>query len=349
MTSKHKNRQEKALSTSDKWSPRLAEFKTSDNPRAVFEILVTIVPLGLLWVAMYKLLQHGSFFSYVAASLVLVVQAGLIVRLFTLQHDCGHGSLFTSKKVNDWVGRVLGIFTYTPYDYWRRLHAGHHATSGDLDRRGMGDIDTLTIDEYRALGLAQKFVYRVYRNPFILFIIGPAYLFLFRHRVPVGAMRDGSGPWISAMGTNIGILLVALFAISFVGLKMFLLVQIPIITLGAAIGVWLFYVQHQFDDTYWDTRPEWSHEHAALHGSSFYDLPKPLMWMTGNIGIHHVHHLSSRIPFYKLPKVLKAYPELKEIGRLSMWESLKCVHLALWDDKARKLISFREARQVPTT
>jgi len=305
------------LSTSKNWSSRLNEFKKSDNPRAVF-------------------------LAYVVQ---LLLAAGMIIRLFILQHDCGHGSLFSSKKTNDRVGRVLGVFTYTPYSYWRYLHAAHHSTNGDLDRRGLGDIDTYTVSEYNELSTLKKLQYRIYRNPFVMFVIGPFYMFILRHRLPICLMHDRTA-WISAMTTNVAILVVALALISVVGLKTFLLIQIPVVTLGAAIGVWLFYVQHQYESTYWDKKPEWNHENAALQGSSYYDLPQPFMWITGNIGIHHVHHLSSRIPFYKLPKVLKTHPELKEIGRLKFVESLKCIHLALWDDAARQLISFKDARQL---
>lgn len=337
----------KALSTSKNWSSRLGEFKKSDNPRAAFEIAVTVVPLVILWFALWKSLQANSFAGYVSYALLLIVAGGMIVRLFILQHDCGHGSLFSSKKVNDWVGRVLGIFSYTPYAYWRYMHAAHHAGSGDLDRRGLGDIDTLTLSEYNALGSIKKLQYRFYRNPFILFLVGPFYMFVLRHRLPICLMKDQTA-WKSVMGTNVGIFLVAIVLSSLVGFKTFLLIQIPIVTVGAAIGVWLFYVQHQFDETYWETRPEWTHEQAALHGSSFYDLPKPFMWLTGNIGIHHVHHLSSRIPFYKLPTVLKAHPELKNVSRLKFVESLKCIRLALWDEASRRLISFKEAGQLTT-
>ncbi len=333
-----------ALSTSKNWSSRLAEFKSADNPRALLEIVVTVVPLAILWFAMWKVLQTGTFIGVLAYFGLLALAGGMVVRLFILQHDCGHGSLFSSKPINDWVGRVLGVFTYTPYDYWRFLHAAHHASSGDLDRRGLGDIDTLTLTEYNELSSFKKALYRLYRHPFVLFAIGPAYMFLLRHRLPICLMTKRDA-WVSTMVTNLAIVAISLLLIYAVGLKYFLLIQIPVIVVGAAIGVWLFYVQHQFDETYWDTRPEWKHEHAALHGSSYYDLPKPIMWITGNIGIHHVHHLSSRIPFYKLPKVLKAHPELKEIGRLSFLESFKCVRLALWDDATRRLISFKEANR----
>lgn len=330
---------------SNKWSTRLAPFKTADNTQAVLEILMTIVPFMGLWVVLWSLLQSASWLGYIAFVLLLFPAGGFMVRMFILQHDCGHGSMFSSKSANDWVGRLLGVFTFTPYDYWRRLHAGHHATSGDLDRRGMGDIDTLTLTEYQAKSTTGKFVYRLYRNPFVMFGLGPAYMFLLRHRLPVGAMKEGLAGWVSTLATNAGILLVSLLMIKFAGLSAFFLIHIPVVVLGASIGVWLFYVQHQYEETYWDKRPDWTHEHAALHGSSFYDLPKPIMWITGYIGIHHVHHLSSRIPFYKLPKVIEAHPELKDISRLKFWESLNCVRLALWDENAKRLVSFRDAHR----
>ena len=331
---------------SQKWSRKLAAYKTADNGRATLECIATIVPLIALWFVLWKLLQYGSALAVVGYLLLLLPASGLMVRLFILQHDCGHGSMFSSKAANDWFGRLLGVCTFTPYDYWRRLHAGHHATSGDLERRGMGDIDTLTVTEYQEMTPGRKLLYRLYRNPFVMFGLGPAYMFLLRHRIPVGAMKEGLAGWISTLATNAGILIAAIVLINTAGLSAFLLIQIPLVVLSASIGVWLFYVQHQYESTYWDARPDWTHEHAALHGSSFYDLPKPIMWLTGNIGIHHVHHLSSRIPFYKLPTVIKAHPELKEIGRLKFLESLRCVKLALWDENTRRLITFREARHL---
>jgi omega-6 fatty acid desaturase (delta-12 desaturase) len=241
----------------------------------------------------------------------------------------------------------MGILTLTPYEHWRHAHALHHAGSGNLDRRGIGDIDTLTVNEYQALSSVGRLKYRLYRHPLVMFCIGPAYLFVFRHRLPVGAMTRGIGPWFSALGTNLGI--VALFAalIWMVGWADFLAIQIPVVITGASIGVWLFYVQHQFDETHWERTAEWDRGTAALHGSSFYDLPRPLMWMTGNIGIHHVHHLSCAIAFHRLPQVLKDHPELKQIGHLTLWESIKCVRLTLWDEANRRLISFRELHSLP--
>ncbi len=300
-----------------------------------------MVPFIAGWFAVWALLQ----ISIVLALLAAIPVAGFMVRLFMIQHDCGHGGMFTSRLANDWVGRVMGVFTLTPYDYWRHSHALHHAGSGNLDRRGMGDIDTLTIAEYGALGWLGRLRYKLYRHPLVMFGLGPSYLFLLRHRLPFGAFRKGPMPWLSSLGTNFGIAAAAGVLMYLLGITAFLLVHLPIVMIGASIGVWLFYVQHQFDHTHWERSGVWKHETAALHGSSYYDLPKPLMWVTGNIGIHHLHHLSSRIPFHKLPRVLKDHPELSDIGRLSLWESLKCVRLTLWDEEEKRLVSFREGTQ----
>lgn len=323
------------------WPLRLAPYRQSNNWRATFEIAVTALPFIIFWLAMWALLQVSMMLALLAA----IPAAGLMVRLFMIQHDCGHGALFSSRRANDWIGRVIGVLTLTPYDYWRHSHALHHAGSGNLDRRGMGDIDTLTIREYLALGTLGRLRYRLYRHPVVMFGLGPAYLFFFRHRLPFGAMTLGRMPWLSTLLTNLGIAAVSALLIYGVGLAAFLLIQIPIVMIGASIGVWLFYVQHQFEKTYWEHNPEWVHQVAALHGSSYYDLPRPLMWITGNIGIHHLHHLSSRIPFYRLPQVVSDYPELKQIGRLTLWQSIKCVRLTLWDEDTKQLVSFREARR----
>jgi omega-6 fatty acid desaturase (delta-12 desaturase) len=273
-----------------------------------------------------------------------VVAAGFLLRLFMIQHDCGHGSFFRQRLANDWVGRVLGVLTLTPYDFWRQTHAAHHASSGNLDRRGVGDIDTLTVNEYRERSIWGRLAYRLYRHPVIMFGIGPTYLFVLRHRLPIGLMRDGWRPWVSVMATNLGIAAIAALLIWLVGVGTFLLVHLPIMLLAASVGVWLFYVQHQFEDTSWENDAEWSIQNAALHGSSFYELPAVLRWFTANIGMHHVHHLSSRIPYYRLPRALRDHPELGNISKLTLLESFRCVRLALWDENRRRLVSFREAR-----
>jgi omega-6 fatty acid desaturase (delta-12 desaturase) len=231
----------------------------------------------------------------------------------------------------------------TPYRFWQRAHALHHASSGNLDRRGIGDIETLTVREYQALTHLGRLRYRLYRHPLVTFGLGPAYLFLLRHRIPAGQARDGWRPWFSTMATNAMVLGIAAVLIWFLGLKAFLLVHLPIVLLAASAGVWLFYVQHQFEHTSWSHNGEWDRHEAALHGSSHYDLPAVLRWFTANIGVHHVHHLCSGIPYYRLPRTLRDYPELRDIGRLTLLESFGCVRLVLWDEVRRRLVSFREA------
>jgi acyl-lipid omega-6 desaturase (Delta-12 desaturase) len=321
------------------WASRLAPYRQSDDRRASFEIVLTLALFAACWFFTYQAMLISGWLL----APMIVVSGGFLVRLFMLQHDCGHLSMFTSKSTNDWVGRALGILTITPYDYWRHSHAMHHAGSGNLDRRGMGDIKTLTLAEYEALGFWGRLAYRAYRNPIVLFVIGPVYVFMFNQRMPPDCIRQGRSSWMSVLWTNVAIAFLVAALIYLVGWKAFMIVHLPIVAAAASMGVWLFYVQHQFDETHWETNPHWSHEHAALHGSSYYDLPAPLMWLTGNIGIHHLHHLSSRIPFYRLPHVLRDFPELKEVGRLTLWQSFKCVNLVLWDEASKKLVSFREA------
>ncbi|MCA3573526.1 MAG: fatty acid desaturase, partial [Aestuariivirga sp.] len=271
-----------------------------------------------------------------------------VVRLFMIQHDCGHNAFFYSRRANDWTGRILGVLTLTPYDFWRHSHALHHAGSGNLERRGIGDIDTLTVQEYLARGRWGRIRYRLYRHPLVMFGLGPSYLFMLQHRLPLGAMRRGAMPWLSTILTNLGIAALVLLLVQVTGFSTFLLVHLPIVIGAASIGVWLFYVQHQFEQTYWEKDADWSHPDAALHGSSFYDLPRPMMWLTGNIGIHHLHHLSSRIPFYRLPDVLADYPQLRGIGRLGLRESFGCVRLTLWDSDEKRMISFADLKHLST-
>lgn len=319
----------------------LAPYREPSGVRSLFELAVTAVPFLLIWGLIWAAVESG----YWIGLLLAVPAAGFLVRLFLIQHDCGHGAFFSHRLVNDWVGRVLGVLTLTPYDYWRHSHAMHHATSGNLDHRGIGDIDTLTVDEFQARPLWRQRLYRLYRHPLVMFGIGPAYLFLVRHRLPMGLMRSGWRPWVSAMATNAAIAILVGATIWLVGLGPFLLVHLPITLLAAAMGVWLFYVQHQFEHTFWEHDGDWSFHEAALHGSSHYDLPPVLRWFTANIGVHHVHHLSSRIPYYRLPEVLRARPELHNVGRLTLIESLRSVRLVLWDKRKRRLVSFREALQ----
>jgi omega-6 fatty acid desaturase (delta-12 desaturase) len=318
----------------------LTIYRAPNHARSMAELAITALPLAALWMAAWFTFWLGYAW---ATPFIAVPAAGFLVRLFMIQHDCGHSTFFSRRLANDWVGRVIGVLTLTPYDFWRRTHAIHHASAGNLDRRGIGDVDTLTVREYRALSRWGRLKYRLYRHPLVMFGVGPAYLFLLQHRLPVGLMRNGWQPWISTMATNLAIALVIAVLVWFVGIKAFLLGHLPITLLAAAAGVWLFYVQHQFEHTTWERDGAWSLHEAALRGSSHYDLPALLRWLTANIGVHHVHHLCSRIPYYRLPRVLRDHPELRDIGRLTLRESLRCVPLALWDEERNRLVSFREA------
>jgi len=323
------------------WTQILLRYREPSHLRSIIELGISLAPLAALWALMWLAYSFGFWWLTL---LLAVPAAGFLVRLFMIQHDCGHGAFFRHRLANDWIGRALGVLTLTPYDFWRRSHAIHHATSGNLARRGIGDVDTLTVREYLALSRWGRLAYRLYRHPAVMFGVGPAYLFVLRHRFPVGLMRGGREAWLSAMGTNAAIAIIVATLIWLIGVGPFLLVHGPIMLLAAAMGVWLFYVQHQFEHTLWADDETWDLHDAALHGSSYYVLPGILRWFTANIGIHHVHHLCSRIPYYRLPRVMRENPELGGIGRLTLWDSIKCVRLVLWDESHKKLVSFREMR-----
>lgn len=327
------------------WARILARYRNPSPARSIVELIITAVPLVLIWVLMWAALDVG----YWLCLLLAVPAAGFLVRLFMIQHDCGHGAFFHRRLANDWVGRVIGVVTLTPYDFWRHMHAVHHATSGHLDRRGIGDVDTLTVREYLALSRWGRLRYRLYRHPLVMFGVGPAYLFVLRQRLPIGLPHSTWQSWLSTMATNAAIAITAAALIWLIGVGPFLLVHLPIMLLAASIGVWLFYIQHQFGDTFWARDPHWSFDEASLHGSSYYDLPGILRWFTANIGVHHVHHLSSRIPYYRLSDVLRDHPTLAATGRLTLLQSLQCVRMVLWDEMQNRLISFRELRAVAAT
>jgi len=269
-----------------------------------------------------------------------------LVRLFMIQHDCGHGSFFRSRWLNTWVGRSIGVLTLTPYDVWRQTHAIHHASTGNLDRRGVGDMPTLTVSEYSEKSWINRFLYRLVRNPLILFGIVPFYSFFLQSRLPVGLMRAGWRYWASAMGTNVAIIAGAGGLYLLGGAQLLLFVALPTIMLAASIGMWLFYVQHQFEETYWDHEADWAVQEAAFHGSSHYVLPPVLRWLSANIGVHHVHHMASRIPFYRLDEVIRDHAALADVHRITLRESLHCARLNLWDEQNRRLVSFAEARRM---
>ena len=326
--------------TPRQWATLLAPYREPLLGRSLIELAATAVPFFLLWAAAWFSLGWSVWLS-----LLLSVPAALfLVRLFMIQHDCGHGSFFRRRPANDWLGRCIAVLTLTPYGDWRQPHPLHHAPSGHLDKRGIGDIDTLTVDEFARLPRRQRLAYRLMRHPLVMFGLAPLYLFLLRHRLPNRPTRASREAWRSAMSANVAIVALVTAMILLLGARDFLLVQLPITLLASTIGVWLFYVQHQFEHTRWDRDGGWSVHAGALHGSSHYDLPQPLRWLTANIGVHHVHHLSSRIPSYRLGEVLRDHPELRHIGRLTLAQSFGCLKLALWDEKARRLVSFREAR-----
>jgi len=323
------------------WARILGRYRKPSCARSIIEIAITFAPLSALWTLAWATLYLGHWWL---SLLLAIPAAGFLVRLFMIQHDCGHGSFFDNRLANDWVGRVIGVLTLTPYDFWRRTHAMHHASSGHLGRRGLGDVDTLTVREYVALSFWGRLCYRAYRHPGVMFGIGPAYLFILKHRLPLGLLREGWQPWLSTMATNFAIAVIVAGLIRLIGIGPFLLVHLPIMLLAGSVGVWLFYVQHQFEKTFWAHEGEWTFQEAALHGSSHYDLPAILRWFTANIGMHHVHHLASRIPYYRLPRVLRDYPELRDVSRLTLLRSFCCVRLVLWDESRQRLISFREMR-----
>jgi len=315
------------------------QYRAPNTKTAVTQILTTVLPFGVLLGAMYASLSI-SYWITLALSLPA---AGLIIRFFIIQHDCGHGSFFASKMANDTVGRLASILTLTPYAYWQRAHALHHATSANLDRRGFGDIDTLTISEYRALPLYRRIGYRIYRNPFFMTFVGGPLHFLVIQRLPFTVQRPSPKLTASVLLLDLAIVLFYGGIAFLMGWADFVLMFAPIVVLSSAAGVWLFYVQHQFEETHWSRDGVWDRKTAAVLGSSYYQLPKVLNWFTGDIGLHHIHHLCSHIPNYRLQECMAALPELASINRLTVWESLKCARLALWDEANKRMVSFSAA------
>lgn len=316
-----------------------AHYRKPDTWKAVAQIVTTTLPFLVLFAGMYLSLDYSYWITLALA----VPTAGLLIRFFIIQHDCGHGSFFASKTANDITGRIVSVLTLTPYAYWRRAHALHHASSANLDRRGIGDISTLTVDEYRALPLLKRIGYRIYRNPFFLTMVGGVLHFLVIQRLPFTVQRQSGQMTRSVLLLNLAIVAVYGSLVYVLGWTDFLMLFAPVVLLSSAAGVWLFYIQHQFEETHWSNEGEWDRKTAAVLGSSYYDLPKVLDWFTGNIGLHHIHHLCSQIPNYRLQECMAALPELATINRLTIWESLKCANLALWDEKSKRLVSFASA------
>ena len=322
-----------------RWREVVARYQAPSIPRSVIQLVNTLGPLTLTFIAMYFAMKV----SYLLTLVLAVVAAGFLIRTFIIMHDCGHGSFFKSRRANDIVGFITGVLTLTPYSQWRRDHAIHHATSGDLEERGHGDVTTLTVKEYLALSRWGRLKYRVYRNAAIMLVIGPIWLMFIKHRVHT---KDTAGKReiIGVYTTNAAIVLLFVLTSLFIGPVKVAAIYFPAMFLAGAFGVWLFYVQHQFEDTYWAEGKEWDYATAAVEGSSFYRLPRVLNWFTGNIGFHHVHHLSPKIPNYLLRKAHEENPLFGRAKVLTMAESIRTFSLKLWDEESRRLIGWRDLK-----
>ena len=321
------------------WKQIVAKYQKPCVRRAVWQVVNTLVPYVGLWVLMYFCMSISWWLTVPLA----VLAAGFLVRVFIIFHDCGHGSFFKSRSANDILGFVAGVLTFTPYSQWRWEHALHHSTSGDLDRRGTGDVWTLTVQEYLESSRWQRFSYRLARNPVILFLIAPLFLFLVKYRFTVP--KTSVSERLSVHATNVALAGMILGMSAIFGWKAYLLLQLIVIAVAGSVGVWLFYVQHQFEGAYWERAEKWDYTTAALQGSSFYKLPWILQWFSGNIGFHHIHHLSARIPNYHLEKCHKAEPLFQTVKPVTLLGSFKSFTFRLWDEQRRKLVGYGALRQ----
>jgi acyl-lipid omega-6 desaturase (Delta-12 desaturase) len=320
-----------------RWQDIVARYAHPDLRRSVWMSINTLVPFFGLWILMILSVRV----SYLLTLLLAFPTAGFMMRTFIIFHDCGHGSFFKSRKANDLMGIFTGIINFTPYYRWRHEHAIHHATAGDLDRRGVGDVYTMTVQEYMEAPWWKKFGYRVFRNPIAMFLFGPMIIFVFVQRIP--SPNLGKRELASVWWTNLALLLIVGGLCWLIGWQTYLLVQVPVMILGAGAGVWMFYVQHNFDPTYWDRNEEWEFAKAGLDGSSFYKLPRILQWFTGNIGFHHIHHLSPKIPNYRLPKCYEEN-EMFHVKPMTLGFSLKSLRLRLWDEERRMMVGWEALR-----
>ena len=322
------------------WKKIVAEFEKPSSARAIWQIINTLVPYAILWYLMFLSLTVSWWLTA-----PLAVLAGMfLVRIFIIFHDCGHGSFFKSSRANNIVGFVAGLLTFTPYHHWRWEHAIHHASAGHLDKRGTGDVWTMTVQEYLESSRWKRFAYRLARNPVVLFGIAPLFLFVLRQRFPAAKANPRERRSVHWM--NLAILGMALTLGWIYGPLPYLLIQLIVIAVAGGVGVWMFYVQHQFEDVYWERDEKWDYTAAALQGSSFYKLPKILQWFSGNIGFHHVHHLSARIPNYHLERCHHSHPLFREVKPITLLSSLSSFPLRLWDEELKKLVGYRHLRNL---
>jgi omega-6 fatty acid desaturase (delta-12 desaturase) len=318
----------------DTWKQLVAPYQQPDLRKSLWQLANTLIPYFALLTLMYFSLD----ISYWLTLLLAIPAAGFGIRMFIIFHDAGHGSFFKSKVANDWLGRITGVLLFTPYYSWRHSHAIHHATSGDLDRRGTGDVWTLTKEEYDKLGRWGKLGYRLYRNPFVIFGVGPIIDFVVLQRFAWAKADERDRA--SIRNTNIALAVLIIVVSLLIGFDKYVLIQLPVLMIATGVGVWLFYVQHQFENTYWERHEQWDFATAALYGSSFYKLPKVLQWFTGNIGFHHIHHLSPRIPNYELERCHNNAELFQRVEQLTLWTSLKSLHVRLWDEDHHKMIGY---------
>jgi len=322
------------------WKDIVARYQQPSLWRSVYQLANSLVPYAALWFLMYRSLAVSYWITLALA----ILAAGFLVRVFIIHHDCGHGSFFKSQKANDVWGFITGVLTATPYHFWRWEHAVHHAGSGDLDRRGLGAVWTLTVQEYLEASRWKRFAYRIERNPFVLFVLAPPILFLALHRfcAAKASKRDRR----SVYWTNLALLALAAALSWILGLKAYVLIQLPVMMVASSVGVWLFYVQHQFEGVYWQRHGQWDYTAAALEGSSFYKLPKVLQWFSGNIGFHHIHHLSPRIPNYYLERCYKANPVFQRVTALTLLSSWRSLTFRLWDEPHSRLVGYSYLRSL---
>ena len=326
------------ISTDTSLQKLLARYAVPRRGRAISNLFTSVaVYLGLIGASAAAL-----WVSPWLAGAFSVVAAGFLLRVFIVFHDCAHGSFFKSKRNNALLGAALGVLVCTPFAVWRREHAIHHATAGDLDRRGVGDVQTLTVDEYRGSPWYERLRYRLFRNPLVMFGLGPLWVVLLGPRVV--SLKAPSRLKRSVLGTDLTLIVLVATLCYLLGWRGFLIVQLPALLVSGSVGIWLFYVQHQFEDTYWQSGETWSYDDAALKGSSYLRMPRVLQFMTGNIGLHHVHHLSARIPNYNLQAAHDENAALHSVPTLSLLDGLRATRLKLWDERQRKLVGFRAAR-----